>query len=256
MRKNHFTLIELLVVIAIIAILATLLLPALQKARSTAQASDCRSRQKQIGMAFVMYGNDFEQYIPLGYSNSPSILESEPAGMTWMAKLGNYLSTHPNRENPGTANTVGGTSPYLMRKSFFWCKAPVMPTGFRTNPFPADGDGTDRFRYAMNIELNGKGFGVTSGTDTLPGYKSMKLIRTPGLALLVTEVNNATPTVTAWHWHSYNGSVPHSQKANMLFADGHVNAFTQNQVLARWGTSTHVLDNVNSNSFWLGTPTR
>ena len=62
-RKN-FTLIELLVVIAIIAILASMLLPALSKARQSAKRIDCTSRQKQIILAYTMYGSDFDDSIP------------------------------------------------------------------------------------------------------------------------------------------------------------------------------------------------
>ena len=62
--KRKFTLIELLVVVAIIGILASLLIPALGKARESARSAVCLNNIKQIGLAISMYENDDEGILP------------------------------------------------------------------------------------------------------------------------------------------------------------------------------------------------
>ncbi|MEO0299950.1 MAG: prepilin-type N-terminal cleavage/methylation domain-containing protein [candidate division WOR-3 bacterium] len=82
MKKDGFTLIELLVVVAIIAILAAILLPVLSKAREKARQTTCIGNLKQIGLAYLMYVQDWEYGTP-GYT----------AGIgSWPAFLSSYLN--------------------------------------------------------------------------------------------------------------------------------------------------------------------
>ncbi len=96
--KKMFTLLELLIVIAIIAILAGLLLPALDKARATARSIKCFGNIAQIGKAAIFYSDD-NRGMPVAYINGPSsststrfsYTESPSAGM-----LSPYLNTGKN----------------------------------------------------------------------------------------------------------------------------------------------------------------
>lgn len=93
-RKYGFTLIELLVVIAIIAILAAMLMPALERAREAAMARRCTSQEHQIGLAMVMYTNDYNGLFPTNYWS-----HFQHHWISWPVMIQSYLGG-PEPDNP------------------------------------------------------------------------------------------------------------------------------------------------------------
>ena len=91
-RKTGFTLVELLVVIAIIAILASMLLPALEKAREKARQISCTGKMKNLGNALIQYVDDQQGYLPIFSWNGDGLNELFP----YMGLKTRYTSFYSN----------------------------------------------------------------------------------------------------------------------------------------------------------------
>src|SRR5437762_2212212 len=140
--RGGFTLIELLVVIAIIAILASLLLPALSRARSKAQGIVCLNNLKQLQLAWIMYVEDHNDWL---VPNNPVLIPGPTSASSWA--LGDIRYGNPDGTNIEyiISQREGSLGPYLKTPKIFKC-----PTD-RSRTTLADGKSYPRVRtYSMN----------------------------------------------------------------------------------------------------------
>jgi prepilin-type N-terminal cleavage/methylation domain-containing protein/prepilin-type processing-associated H-X9-DG protein len=217
--KTNFTLIELLVVIAIIAILASMLLPALNKARGKAKTISCVSNLKQMNLALTDYSSDFSDNLPSsimpGYWSS-----TQPSWVAWHNLLDPYLgnSSHQSpgkvKKCPSVTKTISKyyTNYGLNYDGWTWGNGgPISEQGLGYMPW-ISGQERGGWIKASSIKDASKFIVIGDSADDASISASCYKIGTLGAPIV-----NGNPYPT-----NLCAETRHEKNSNVGFLDGHV----------------------------------
>jgi len=185
-KKSAFTLIELLVVIAIIAILASILFPVFARARENARKAACQSNLKQIGIAMIMYTQDYDEKYPSA-ANGGATDGPDGKSNRWYDVVNPYVK---NKQQVWICPTAGPLRRYGGSDGYTYGGYAYNVAGsqFNRNPFTGVG-----------IANYGNGFGLTNFAQT-PTYSPVSLaeVQEPSETVLASD-----PCSRSYHDFNY-----------------------------------------------------
>lgn len=233
-RIAGFTLIELLVTVSIIALLMSLLLPAVGLVRKAAQSISCASHQRQIALAVFAYANDHE-----GYLVSYRVMDGSPTGREWHDSLAPYA----NAEKSTGALDMNGYNVFMKCPAWngpgmlHWTKLgygmPLRNNMGSTNPFKSD------WYWAASEPIRDGHLGELTfpSQRILVGESAVKYLEaTSGPPALWRFWNTYLYDQTKWSIPANTppaNPVRHSGRANYSFVDGRVQSM--GPLTSPWG---------------------
>jgi prepilin-type processing-associated H-X9-DG protein/prepilin-type N-terminal cleavage/methylation domain-containing protein len=200
MQRLHFTIIELMVVISIIAILACLLLPALNRAQNTAKSASCKGNLKQIALCNIFYSNDYNEWAPGHHSATFGV---SPTVGSWVWFLCEYTNYIPVKYAAGTPSS----------NSILACPA---ESGTVSSSYPATNYGMNNTMKDLYVDAPGANKSIWKFNTSI-GFVKVNTIRSPSSVFMIGDCSNTA---------GYNvGYVPttfrHNNTINFGFWDGH-----------------------------------